>query len=172
MPSNCECRTARWLFMHSADMHSDYAAELTRQNTCHVVEFNERCCSLCLCCPDPTALVVFTDRCVLVSNSLPKNYRQINWIIYRVNTQKTLISTNLIIFRTEHPLPWCSPLVQISGLCEMFEIENSSSSAFSHLFLAFKSNRITMFAIVVCLFVFNAIDRSFLIGKCTRGFPR
>lgn len=62
----------------------------------------KRCCTLCvLCfcqCSSPPNFSMYFDaciyrdeRCVLVSNSLPKNYRQINWIIYRVNTPKTVI---------------------------------------------------------------------------------
>lgn len=102
-------KATRWLFMHSADMHSDYAAELTLWNACHVVEFNERCCSLCVYMLACLLACVFTDRCVLMSNSLPKNYRQINWIIYRVNTQKTLIwlSLSTTKYFREHSMPCC-----------------------------------------------------------------
>lgn len=122
------------------------------------------------------AFRVFTDRCVLMSNSLPKNYRQINWIIYRVNTQKTLIwlslSTTKYTFRSglldtrfvdmRMQLQFANANSRRGPEIEIFQ---PSLSTFSHMRL----NRITLFA-RTCLFAWFRLKNSLWIGNSHRIF--
>lgn len=62
------------------------------------------------------SLVTYLQIAVFVSNSLQKNYHQINWIIYCVNTQKTLIWLYRVWMRPELDCTNCMD-VHVHSFC-------------------------------------------------------